>query len=82
MLNLIEKGSGISHDELERTLTSLNDQIDRLFVILKESERIILAERESLALIGMLAERLKMSLSQEDNSKLIEEISSLSDKRL
>jgi DNA-binding response OmpR family regulator len=82
MLDLIENGSGMSHDEMERVLLSLNDEIDKLFAILKESERIILAERESLALIAVLAEQWKMNLPEVDNSNLVEEISRLSNKRL
>jgi len=83
MLDLIKNGSGMSHDELERALSSLNDEIDKLFAILKESERIVLSERESLAFIANLAEQLKMNLPEEDNtSDLVEEISRLCIKRL
>jgi len=81
-LGLIENGSGMSHDELERALLSLNDEIDKLFAILKESEGIILSERESLALIANLAEQLKMNLPEDNNSNLVEEISRLSNNRL
>jgi len=83
MLDLIENGSGMSHDELERVLLSLSDEIDKLFAILKESERIILSERESLALIANLAEQLKMNLEETDgNYDLAKEISRLSTERL
>ena len=83
MLGLIENGSRMSHNELEQALLSLNDEIDKLFTILKESERIMLSERESLALIAILAEQLKMNLPEVDsNSKLVEEISRLSNNRL
>jgi DNA-binding response OmpR family regulator len=83
MLGLIDNGSRMSHNELERTLLSLNDEIDKLFTILKESERIMLSERESLAHIAILAEQLKMNLPESDsNSNLVEEISRLSNKRL
>jgi len=81
MLGLIENGSRMSHNELEKALLSLNDEIDKLFTILKESERIMLSERESLALIAILAEQLKMNLPEVD-SNLVEEISRLSDKRI
>jgi CheY-like chemotaxis protein len=83
MLDLIENGSGMSHDELERALLSLNDEIDKLFSILRENERIVLAERESLALISNLAEQLKMNLKEMDsNYDLAEKISRLCDTRL
>jgi hypothetical protein len=73
----------MSHDELERALLSLNDEIDKLFAILKESEGIILLERESLALIANLVEQLKANLPEVDNnSNLVEEISRLSNQRL
>ena len=82
-LDLIENGSVMSHDELERALLSLNDEIDKLFAILKESEGIILLERESLALIANLVEQLKANLPEVDNnSNLVEEISRLSNQRL
>jgi len=83
MLDLIENGSGMSHDELERVLLSLSDEIDKLFAVLKESERIILSERESLALIANLAEQLKMNLEETDgNYDLAKEISRLCTERL
>ena len=83
MLDLIENGYGMSHDELEGALSSLNDEIDKLFTILKESERIILSERESLGLIANLAEKLKINLEETDgNYDLAEEISRLSTERL
>jgi DNA-binding response OmpR family regulator len=83
MLGLIDNGCRMSLNELERALLSLNDEIDKLFTILKESERIILSERESLAHIAILAEQLKMNLPEVDNnSNLVEEISRLSNKRL
>ena len=81
-LALIKNGSGMSHDELEQALLSLNDEIDKLFAILKESEGIILSERESLALIANLAEQLKINLHGDNNFNLVEEISRLSNKRL
>ena len=83
MLGLIENGSRMSHDELEKALLSLNAEIDTLFAILKESEKIMLSEREALALIAILAEELKMNLPEVDsNLNLVEEISRLSNKRL
>ena len=83
MLGLIENGSRMSHNELEKALLSLNDEIDKLFAILKESEGIILLERESLALIANLVEQLKANLPEVDNnSNLVEEISRLSNQRL
>jgi DNA-binding response OmpR family regulator len=83
MLDLIKNGSAMSHDELEKALLSLNNEIDKLFTILKDGERIILSERESLALIANLAEQLKMTLPEADNNYgLIEKISHLSNKRL
>ncbi len=83
MFGLIENGSRMSHNELERALLSINDEIDKLFAILKESERIMLSERESLALIAILAEQLKTNLPEEDsNSNLVEDISRLSNERL
>jgi hypothetical protein len=72
----------MSHDELERALLSLNDEIDKLFAIIKESESITLSEIESLVLIANLAEQLKMNLPGDNNSNLVEEISKLSNKRL
>ena len=83
MFYLIENGSGMSHDELEQALSSLNDEIDKLFAILKESERIVLLERESLAFIANVAEQLKINLPEDDNNfGLVQEISRLSNERL
>ncbi len=83
ILDLVQNGSAMSHSELERALLSLNDEIDKLFTILKESERIMLAEREALAFIASLVERLKMNLPEaDDKSDLVEEIARLCNKRL
>ncbi len=83
MLDLIERVSRMSDNELERALLSLNDEIDKLFAILKESERIILAEREALSHIATLAERLKISLQKTDsNYDLADKISRLSNERI
>jgi hypothetical protein len=73
----------MSDNELEQTLLSVNDEIDKLFASFKECERIILTERESLAHIGVLAEQLKMNIpSMNDSYELVEEISRLSENRL
>jgi DNA-binding NtrC family response regulator len=83
MVELIENRSSMSDNELEQTLLSVNDEIDKLFASFKECERIILTERESLAHIGVLAEQLKMNIpSMNDSYELVEEISRLSENRL
>ena len=83
MLDLIENGSGLSHDELEQTLSFLNDEIDKSFAVSKESEQIILSEEKALALIAIVAKQLKMK-PPEVNGKyaLVEDISRLSSKRM
>jgi hypothetical protein len=66
-----------------KPLLSLNDEIDKLFAILKDGERIILSERESLALIATLAEQLKLKPQGMDiDYDLVEEIARLSNIRL
>jgi DNA-binding NtrC family response regulator len=83
ILELIERGPKMSDEELERTLLSLNDEIDRLFLLLKESEKVILIERESLSHIAILAEELKMNCKEMDSSyNLVEKVSQLSRERL
>jgi hypothetical protein len=73
----------MSDQELEQALLSLNDEIDKLFALLKESEKIILAEREALSHIGSLAERLKGSLQKKDEQyDLVDKISRLSNNRV
>jgi DNA-binding response OmpR family regulator len=83
MSELIEHASRISGNELGQALLSVNDEIDKLFAILKESEMVILAERESLSRISVLAEQLKMNLQEKDHDYyLVGEISRLSDERV
>ena len=73
----------MSGDEFEQALLSVNDEIDKLFATLKESERIMLAERESLSHIAMLAEQLKINMQEMDgNYDLVEKILILSNQRL
>jgi DNA-binding NtrC family response regulator len=83
MVELIVNRAGMSDNELEQALLFVSDEMDKLFANLKESERIILIERESLSHIAILAERLKMSLPEVGNNyDLVEEISRLSNERL
>lgn len=83
MLELIERLSKMSDNELEQALLSLNDEIDKVFANLKENERIILAEREALSRIADLAERLKMNMQKtDDNYELVDKISRLSNERI
>ncbi|MDR3569595.1 MAG: response regulator [Syntrophobacteraceae bacterium] len=83
LLDVVERVSKMSDRELELALLSLNDEIDKLFSLLKESERIILAEREALSHIGSLAESLKGSLQTKDaRYELVDKISRLSNNRV
>jgi DNA-binding NtrC family response regulator len=83
MLELIENRSVMTDNQLEQTLLSVSEEIDKFFVSFKECERIILTERESLAHIAALAEQLKMNLPvMSDCYELVEEISRLSGNRL
>ena len=47
-LDLVENGSKLPHEELERALLSLNDELDKLFAILKESEKRIILSGERI----------------------------------
>ena len=83
ILELIGRVPKMSGEDLHGTLLSLNDEIDELFSLLKESERIILIERESLSHIAILAEELKIRLNEGDSTyDLVEKISQLSSTRL
>jgi len=83
ILELIGRVPMMSGEDLEGTLLSFNDEIDELFSLLKESERIILIERESLSHIAILAEELKVRLKEGGSAyDLVEKISQLSSTRL
>ena len=83
MLDLVERSSKMSDNELKQALLALNDEIDRLFALLKESEKVILAEREALSHIGSLAERLKESIQNKDETyEIVDKISRLSGNRV
>ncbi len=83
MLDVVERVSKMSDGALHEALLSLNDEIDKLFALLKESERIILVEREALSHIATLSERLKTSLKKKDEKyELAEKISRLSNNRV
>lgn len=68
MLGLIEKGPSVSKDSFEKTLLSVNLEIDKLFSLLKESEKSILAERQALLNIVILAKQLKEKLTEGDET--------------
>jgi DNA-binding response OmpR family regulator len=83
MFELIEQGAKMPDRMLEGALLSVNDEIDRLFIALKDTEKLILAERESLSHIASLAERLKTELREtDDNYDLVDKICRFSDERL
>lgn len=83
MVDLIENRSAMTDSELEQSLLSVSEEIDKFFATFKECEKIILAERESLAYIAALAEQLKINIpSMSDCYELVEEISRLSGNRL
>lgn len=83
MVELIEQAARMSNDCLDRALLSVNDEIDELFVTLKNNERLILAERESLSHIASLAELLKLGLMEtDDNYDLVDRICRFSNERL
>ena len=62
MVDLIENRSAMTDSELEQSLLSVSEEIDKFFATFKECEKIILAERESLAYIAALAEQLKIKI--------------------
>ncbi len=83
MLDLIENKAGSPDGELEQTLMSVGDEIDKLFAALKQCEKMVLSERESLAHIAVLAEQLKANLPAEKESyELVQQISRLAENRL
>lgn len=82
IINLVETRSAMSDKELDHALLALNDQIDKLFRTLKESERILLLQRESLARIASLAEELNSGPREDSFQHLVEEICFRSNTRL
>ncbi|MGC8490364.1 MAG: response regulator [Syntrophobacteraceae bacterium] len=83
MLGVLDFASKVSDHGLDKALLALNDEIDKLFEFFKESEKIILAEREALSRIASLAEHLKVCLDKEDEIyDLAEEITRLSNRRV
>ncbi len=83
MLDVVERVSKMSDRGLEQSLITLNDEIDKLFALLKESEKILLAEREALSRIASLSERLKAGLPKKDeNYHLADKISRLANHRV
>jgi DNA-binding NtrC family response regulator len=83
IVELVDRMHKMTDQELEQLIVSLNNQIDKLFAMLRQAETIMLAERESLAHIAVLAERCKMDISETDSVyELLEKISELSTERL
>lgn len=82
MINLVEDRSAMTDNELDQALLRLNIEIDKLFYILKESERILLQQRESLTKIACLAEEFKCIQSDDSLKNLVTEICTRSNNRL
>ncbi|MFZ2447955.1 MAG: response regulator [Syntrophobacteraceae bacterium] len=82
VIKLIEKRSGMSDNELDQALLYLNGAIDKLFDTLKESERVLLSQRESLARIASLAEEFHYTPSERGLHVLVEQICQTSHARL
>ncbi len=83
MLDLIENRPGMPDGELEQALLSVGDEIDKLFAALKQCEKMVLSERESLAHIAVLAEQLKANLpAAKESYELVAQIARLADNRL
>ena len=83
IINLIKYKSNMTDVELDKTLMSLNEKIDKIFMALKESEKFALAQREYLAYIAASAEQIKSRISETHESyNLIDEICKYSSKRL
>jgi DNA-binding response OmpR family regulator len=83
LFKVIDIKSSMQEMELDHALLSLSREIDRLFYVLRESERLILTERESLARVASLTEELKENMAEEDPLlPILEKILCLANTRL
>ena len=82
ILKLMENQKVIDDKEMHRSLKSLHNKIDHFFETQSNWEKIILTQRESLADIIPLAEKLKEHTDSEDALDLISSILKLTEKRL
>lgn len=83
ILELIERQKNIDDMESHLRLKSIDEKIDHFFEAQKNWERIILEQREALAGIIPLAERLREMLPDDgEEQKLIREILQNADRRL
>lgn len=83
ILELLNNGASMPYEEMSKALVRLDVSIDKIFEILKEYERILLLQRESLARIADLSEQVKSDMPKSANAiSFIEEISRESGKRL
>lgn len=83
ILELVNNGTSMSDREVAKALVRLDSSIDRIFEVLKEYERILLSQRESLARISDLSEQVKSVMPDSASAaKIVEEISRESGNRL
>lgn len=83
IINLIKNKSNMTDIELDKTMVSLNEKLDKIFMALKESQKFALVQREYLAHIAANAEQIKSHMSETHQSySLIDEICNYSSKRL
>ena len=83
IINLINNKSNMTDIEFDRALMLLNDNIHKIFMELKESEKYALVQREYLANIAAKAEQIKSQISETHQSySLIDEICHCSSRRL
>jgi DNA-binding NtrC family response regulator len=75
VLKSIRNRSAMTDEEQERAIVSLNDEIDKVFKLVKGCEKVILIQRESLANIAGLAEQLRGDMDEADKEvDLVNEI--------
>ncbi len=83
ILGLVERRSCLTDEEIDRSLMALNEQIDKLFKLLKDLEVSLLVQREALAGIASYAEQLRDHLDETDPFRdLLDEVCRYSSRRI
>ncbi len=73
IITLLETSASMPENQLGKAIVSVHLEIDKIFKLFRDSEKIILTLRESLARIANAAERLKVDVPEANGCRLLVE---------
>lgn len=83
IVEILEKAGDLSEDEIRDLLNAVDENMTAIVHLQNDWERIIFAQRETLARVGALAEQLSEAVTDDDNVRdLAEKIAQAASRRI